>query len=149
MPSPAIAIPPITSLCSAPDHTLTATLDALFEPSPALHTLSLPLLRSITFPAYTALIAAIQAQLLALVRDSHLVATLDDILRAHPRLGARNVHSAQSRAEQAQLQAQGQGGDDDDEARLLGELNAEYEGRFEGVFVNEMIFMLRESKLFK
>ncbi|KAI1326680.1 Oxo-4-hydroxy-4-carboxy-5-ureidoimidazoline decarboxylase [Xylariaceae sp. FL0255] len=61
--------------------------------------------------------------------------TLHAILGSHPRLGAKKVDSAQSRAEQAQLN-----NDDKDEAQKLAALNAEYEAKFPGlryvVFVN-------------
>ncbi|KAF2972168.1 hypothetical protein GQX73_g1404 [Xylaria multiplex] len=60
---------------------------------------------------------------------------LHAILGSHPRLGAKKVDSAQSRAEQAQLNA-GAG----DEAERLAALNREYEESFPGlryvVFVN-------------
>ncbi|KAI1174128.1 Oxo-4-hydroxy-4-carboxy-5-ureidoimidazoline decarboxylase [Nemania sp. FL0916] len=61
---------------------------------------------------------------------------LHSILGSHPRLGAKKVDSAQSRAEQAQLNAGGAS----DEAERLAALNREYEARFPGlryvVFVN-------------
>jgi len=60
---------------------------------------------------------------------------LDKILGAHPRLGAKKVESAQSQAEQAQLNTGGEG-----EAAKLRELNELYEKTFPGlkyvVFVN-------------
>ncbi len=60
---------------------------------------------------------------------------LDRILGAHPRLGAKKVDSAQSQAEQAQLNT---GGADD--ANKLAALNKKYEEKFPGlryvVFVN-------------
>ncbi|KAI1185610.1 Oxo-4-hydroxy-4-carboxy-5-ureidoimidazoline decarboxylase [Nemania serpens] len=61
---------------------------------------------------------------------------LHGILGSHPRLGAKKVDSAQSRAEQAQLNTGGAA----DEAERLAALNREYEARFPGlryvVFVN-------------
>ena len=61
-------------------------------------------------------------------------AWLHDILGSHPRLGAKKVESAQSQAEQAQLQGSGE------EAGQLSALNEEYEKKFRGlryvVFVN-------------
>lgn len=60
---------------------------------------------------------------------------LHGILGSHPRLGAKKVESAQSQAEQAQLN---QGGAE--EAEKLKALNDEYEQKFPGlryvVFVN-------------
>ncbi|TRX88152.1 hypothetical protein FHL15_010950 [Xylaria flabelliformis] len=61
---------------------------------------------------------------------------LHSILGSHPRLGAKKVDSAQSRAEQAQLNTATDGGVDE----RLAALNREYEARFPGlryvVFVN-------------
>jgi 2-oxo-4-hydroxy-4-carboxy--5-ureidoimidazoline (OHCU) decarboxylase len=60
---------------------------------------------------------------------------LHAILGSHPRLGAKKVESAQSKAEQAQLHSGGEA-----EAEKLRLLNGEYEARFPGlryvVFVN-------------
>ena len=105
-------------------------LDLLFEPSPPLHALSLPVLRSTTFPSYHVLISAINAQLSALAasEDPKDRDTLSEILCSHPRLGAKKVESEQSRVEQAQLQ---KGGEDEKEA--LAELNRVYEERFPGL----------------
>ncbi|KAF2027437.1 hypothetical protein EK21DRAFT_71803 [Setomelanomma holmii] len=126
------SLPPISSLPHSQDSTLTTVLDLLFEPSPPLRTLSLPILRSTTFPSYDVLITAVNAQLTALA-DSD-VTTLSEILCSHPRLGENKVDSEQSRKEQAQLQ----GGEE--EGRKLKSLNGEYEEKFPGlryvVFVN-------------
>lgn len=130
------SLPPIASLPHSPDPTLTHILDLLFEPSPPLHALSLPILRSTTFPSYETLIAAVNAQLSALAASDKPedVATLSEILCSHPRLGEKKVDSEQSRKEQAQLQ----GGEE--EGRKLKALNEEYEEAFPGlryvVFVN-------------
>jgi 2-oxo-4-hydroxy-4-carboxy--5-ureidoimidazoline (OHCU) decarboxylase len=129
-------LPPISILAHASAEVLTSALDTLFEPSPPLHTLSLPVLRSTTFPDYDTLIGAVRTQLLSLANSASPkdIETLSEILCAHPRLGEKKVDSAQSRAEQAQLQ----GGEE--EARILRELNQEYEAKFPGlryvVFVN-------------
>jgi 2-oxo-4-hydroxy-4-carboxy--5-ureidoimidazoline (OHCU) decarboxylase len=53
---------------------------------------------------------------------------LDKILGAHPRLGAKKVDSAQSQAEQAQLNTGGE-----KEAAQLRELNEVYEKAFPGL----------------
>jgi 2-oxo-4-hydroxy-4-carboxy--5-ureidoimidazoline (OHCU) decarboxylase len=123
------SLPPISSLPHAEDSTLTTVLDLLFEPSPPLHTLTLPILRSTTFPSYSVLITAISAQLLALASSNSpsSSSTLSAILSAHPRLGASKVDSAQSRAEQAQLQGS------ESEKEALERLNAEYEEKFPGL----------------
>ncbi|KAK3110750.1 hypothetical protein LTR53_014644 [Teratosphaeriaceae sp. CCFEE 6253] len=111
-------------------------LDLLFEPSTQLHTLSVPLLHERTFSSYNDLIAAVGVQLTDLSESSSTSDTqwLESILGSHPRLGATKVDSAQSQAEQAQLQGSGE------EARQLRELNDEYERKYPGlryvVFVN-------------
>lgn len=132
------SLPQISTLPHSPDSTLTSVLDLLFEPSPPLHTLTLPVLRSTPFPSYDTLIAAIRAQLDALAASGD-TATLSEILCSHPRLGEKKVDSEQSRAEQAQLQ----GGKE--EGEMLRKLNEEYEGRFPGlryVYVSPFLFLL-------
>ncbi|KAF2646207.1 hypothetical protein P280DRAFT_4311 [Massarina eburnea CBS 473.64] len=131
------ALPSITTLPHLPDADLSKVLDLLFEPSPPLHALSLPVLRSTAFPTYDVLVAAVNAQLGALAQsDSPAdVEKLSEILCAHPRLGEKKVESEQSRAEQAQLQKGGE-----EEKEKLAKLNREYEDKFPGlryvVFVN-------------
>lgn len=113
-----------------------AILDLLFEPSTQLHTLSVPLLHDQKFSSYAELIAAIGVQLTDLSESASTsdTAWLQSILGSHPRLGAKKVESAQSQAEQAQLQGSGE------EAEQLRVLNEEYEKTFPGlryvVFVN-------------
>lgn len=133
------SLPPSASLPHAPDPVLTAALDLLFEPSPQLHALALPLLRSTSFAAYTDLIAALAVRLKALAHASNdpaALATLDSILASHPRLGAPHVDSALSRGEQAGLLRDAAR----DEADELAALNQAYEAKFGGlryvVFVN-------------
>lgn len=131
------SLPPISSLPSLPAEQRAQILDLLFEPSVPLHTLCLDLLHTQTFPSYADLIASIGVQLTSLSESasSSDTAWLESILGAHPRLGAKKVDSAQSRAEQAQLQSGGE-----EEARRLKELNDEYEAKYPGlryvVFVN-------------
>ncbi|KAF2489914.1 hypothetical protein BU16DRAFT_531333 [Lophium mytilinum] len=124
------ALPAISTLPSLPPAEITAILDLLFEPSPPLHDLSLPVLKSTTFPSYPTLIAAINAQLIALASStaSKDIETLSEILCAHPRLGEKKVDSEQSRAEQAQLNKGGQ-----EEAEELKRLNNVYEETFPGL----------------
>jgi 2-oxo-4-hydroxy-4-carboxy--5-ureidoimidazoline (OHCU) decarboxylase len=124
------SLPAISSLPHAPDDELTHVLDLLFEPSPPLNSLTLPVLRSATFPSYDVLITAVNAQLTALADSDSPedVKKLSEILCSHPRLGEKKVESEQSRKEQAQLQ---QGGHEEKEK--LGSLNKEYEEKFPGL----------------
>lgn len=124
------SLPAITALSHLPDPELTKVLDLLFEPSPPLHDLSLPVLRSATFPSYDTLIVAVNAQLTALTQSNKPadVEKLSEILRSHPRLGEKKVDSEQSRAEQAQLQKGGE-----EEKEQLAKLNKEYEEKFPGL----------------
>lgn len=107
-----------------------AVLDALFEPCTALHTLSLDLLHTETFTSYNDLIASVGVQLTDLSESPSTSDTewLDKILGAHPRLGEKKVESAQSQAEQAQLNT-----GSEEEATKLRDLNAEYENTFPGL----------------
>lgn len=132
-------LPDVTTLASLPEETLISILDLLFEPSAELHTLTIPTLRAITFASYPELIETIRDQLLVIADTVHSDPTarkpLLSILGSHPRLGAKKVESAQSAAEQAQLQAGAK-----EEAEKLAALNDEYEKTFPGlryvVFVN-------------
>ena len=136
-------LPPVRALAILPDADITVALDLLFEPSVVLHDLALPTIRAAPFDSYPALINALRGQLLSVAAsadDSGPDARkpLYDILGSHPRLGEpkKEALSAQSAAEQKQLQGGGGG----DEARRLAALNKEYEERFPGlryvVFVN-------------
>ncbi|KZM26460.1 uncharacterized protein EKO05_0005343 [Ascochyta rabiei] len=131
------SLPLVSTLPHASDADLTTVLDLLFEPSPPLSALTLPVLRSTTFPSYHVLIVAVSAQWKALASSANPedVKKLSDILCSHPRLGEKKVDSEQSRKEQAQLQ---QGAEEEKEK--LAALNREYEDKFPGlryvVFVN-------------
>lgn len=107
-----------------------AILDVLFEPCTALHTLSVETLQTVKFESYKGLIDHVGAQLYTLSESALASDTdwLDKILAAHPRLGEKKVDSAQSKAEQAQLNTGGQ-----DEAEKLRNLNNEYESTFPGL----------------
>jgi len=130
-------LPAVSSLPSLPTEQRAGVLDLLFEPSIPLHTLSVELLRNQTFASYNDLIAAVGVQLTELSESSSASDTkwLESILESHPRLGAKKVESAQSQAEQAQLNTGGE-----EEARKLHDLNEEYERKYPGlryvVFVN-------------
>lgn len=123
-----MSLPHFHSLRAANEAEQTRVLDLLFEPSPAIHSSLTPTLRNADYSSYPELIDACRAQLSSLASSDP---TLLSILSSHPRLGARKVESAQSQAEQANLQGEGE---------ELAKLNAEYEERFPGlryvVFVN-------------
>lgn len=129
-------LPNVGSIKELPAEERAAILDLLFEPSTQLHTLSVPLLHEQEFASYPDLIAAVGVQLTELSESasSSDTAWLESILGSHPRLGAKKVESAQSQAEQAQLQGSA------DESEQLRALNEEYESKYPGlryvVFVN-------------
>ena len=102
-------------------------LDALFEPSTQLHTLSLELLRTQQFPSYADLIASIGVQLTELAESPSTSDTewVDAILVSHPRLGEKTVESKQSQSEQAHLKTVSE-----EESQKLAALNLEYEETF-------------------
>ncbi|KAI0468386.1 Oxo-4-hydroxy-4-carboxy-5-ureidoimidazoline decarboxylase [Xylaria cf. heliscus] len=161
-------LPPISSLPVADEETIKFVLDTLFEPSAELHTLAVPAILQerrkpanpglpvgppMSFPSsttisddtpftsYAALIRHIGLLLHQLAASSFSPSSrnrLHSILGSHPRLGAKKVDSAQSRAEQAQLSTTTCGSVDETES--LAALNREYEARFPGlryvVFVN-------------
>jgi 2-oxo-4-hydroxy-4-carboxy--5-ureidoimidazoline (OHCU) decarboxylase len=139
-------LPPVASLGSLSTVERATVLDMLFEPCNALHTLSVDLLRTETFESYDDLIAGISIQLNSLSESPSTSDTdlLDAILGAHPRLGEKKVDSAQSRAEQAQLNT-----GSEQEASVLHRLNEEYEKTFPGlkyVYAKPRIEQASESK---
>ncbi|KAI0541857.1 Oxo-4-hydroxy-4-carboxy-5-ureidoimidazoline decarboxylase [Xylaria digitata] len=160
-------LPPISSLPRADEETIKFVLDTLFEPSPEIHAIAIPVIQGrrrilanpgltadlpiphssslspptipddTPFSSYASLIEHIGALLHQLAISSSSSSSpsqpperekLHAILGSHPRLGAKKVDSAQSRAEQAQLNT-GAG----DEAERLAALNREYEERFPGL----------------
>lgn len=164
------SLPPFSSLPAADKDTIKSVLDTLFEPSPEIHAIAIPVIQktgripanpglsadlpaplpsSATVPddtpftSYASLIQHIGTllhQLAISSASSSLPSStprdrLHSILGSHPRLGAKKVESAQSRAEQAQLNTGAA-----DEAERLAALNSEYEAQFPGlryvVFVN-------------
>ncbi|KXL46943.1 hypothetical protein M433DRAFT_64897 [Acidomyces richmondensis BFW] len=132
----ASSLPPVATLPDVSAEDRARILDLLFEPSTQLHALGVPLLHERTFASYGDLISAVGAQLTALAESASTSDTrkLEGILGSHPRLGAKKVESAQSQAEQAQLQGS------DEETKQLQRLNEEYEAKYPGlryvVFVN-------------
>lgn len=140
-------LPSITSLPTLPDAALISTLDLLFEPSPELHALALPTLRTISFSSYPDLISTLRDELLAIANavavsaadpsvpqpeKENIKRPLHAILGSHPRLGEpkKETLSAQSKKEQAHLNA---AGDSEEVKEQLRGLNKEYEERFPGL----------------
>jgi len=124
-------LPSIASLPSLSAEERATVLDLLFEPSTSLHNLTVELLGTQKYPSYDDLIAEVGVQLNVLAESSSTSDTkwLEDILGSHPRLGAKKVESAQSQAEQAQLNT----GNNEDESRQLAALNQEYEEMYPGL----------------
>lgn len=127
-------LPQVGELRSLPEASQTNALDLLFEPSPAIHSTLVPVIRNATYSSYPELIDQCRTALFKLATESTPAKpnpTLLSVVGSHPRLGSKKVDSAQSAAEQANLQDQGE---------QLAELNREYEERFPGlrfvVFVN-------------
>ncbi|KAF2225694.1 OHCU decarboxylase-domain-containing protein [Elsinoe ampelina] len=138
MASPESAtLPPVNELKTLSTESRANVLDLLFEPSQQLHTLTVELLKTQAFESYDDLIASVGVQLTELAESSSKSDTewLEAILGSHPRLGAKKVESAQSQAEQANLQKGSA-----TEAEQLQKLNEEYETTYPGlkyvVFVN-------------
>lgn len=109
-------------------------LDTLFEPSPELHQLMLPVLSNQTFPSYTSLIDAVHGRMSALSATNSPAdrKLLFGILGSHPRLGRGPANperlSELSKTEQAQLNTGAE-----EEAEKLRALNVEYEEKFPGL----------------
>ncbi|KAM0200826.1 hypothetical protein ACHAPA_004824 [Fusarium lateritium] len=129
-----MALPQLQELRVADEAEQIKTLDLLFEPSPAIHSTLVPIIRDSEYASYSELIEACKTRLFSLASSSSSTSpdqSLLSILGSHPRLGAKKVESAQSVVEQANLQGQGE---------ELAKLNKEYEDKFPGlryvVFVN-------------
>ncbi|ODA77029.1 hypothetical protein RJ55_07546 [Drechmeria coniospora] len=127
-------LPRIGDLHSYSDLAQTAVLDLLFEPSAAIHSTLLHVIRTNEYASYPELIDSCHIQLLSLAATNtadEANQTLLSVLGSHPRLGEKKVDSAQSAAEQANLGGEGE---------ELAKLNREYEETFPGlryvVFVN-------------
>ncbi|KAK5994392.1 hypothetical protein PT974_04866 [Cladobotryum mycophilum] len=128
------SLPNIKEFHTYSDMAQTEVLDVLFEPSPAIHTTLLQVIRTAVYSTYPDLIDACQIRLLSLAASrntSEPNPVLLSVLSSHPRLGEKTITSAQSAAEQASL-----GGEEEE----LAALNKEYEEKFPGlryvVFVN-------------
>ncbi|KAK2605878.1 hypothetical protein QQS21_003718 [Conoideocrella luteorostrata] len=127
-------LPLISNLRSLPEDAQASALDLLFEPSPAIHSTLVPVIQAASYSSYSELIDQCRGALFDLAATStpsNPNPKLLSVVGSHPRLGAKKVDSAQSAAEQANLQGEGQ---------QLAELNQEYEKKFPGlrfvVFVN-------------
>lgn len=95
--------PGTNTIQGLPDEEKCKVIDTLFEHSPVLHSITLPILSHHTFQSYPALIAYIGRHLASMQTDRQ-VDKLDAILGAHPRLGEkREKVSELSRREQANL----------------------------------------------
>jgi hypothetical protein len=135
-------LPPISELSSLPATTRAQILDLLFEPSQALHTLSLPLTApnsTQSFESYDDLIIAIGIQLTELAESTSTSDTewLNQVLGSHPRLGEKKVDSKLSRMEQAAMaKASGDARSEEEivtEQDTLRKLNQDYEDAFPGL----------------
>ncbi|KAJ5492218.1 Oxo-4-hydroxy-4-carboxy-5-ureidoimidazoline decarboxylase [Penicillium expansum] len=134
-------LPPLSTIPSLPQETQLRVLDTLFEPSPELHRLMIPVLANQTFSSYTSLIDAVGGRMSALSAPNSPTDrdVLFGILGSHPRLGrapANPEHLSElSKKEQAQLNEGAE-----EQAEKLRSLNAEYEEKFPGLrfvtFVN-------------
>lgn len=126
-------LPSLSAIPSLPREAQLRVLDTLFEPSPELHQLMIPVMAQ-TFPSYTALIDAVGARMSALSAPNSPTDrnVLFGILGSHPRLGrapANPEHLSElSKKEQAQLNTGAE-----EQAEKLSALNAEYEQRFPGL----------------
>jgi 2-oxo-4-hydroxy-4-carboxy--5-ureidoimidazoline (OHCU) decarboxylase len=126
-------LPPPSTITSLPQEAQLRVLDTLFEPSPELHQLMIPVLAQ-SFTTYTALIDAVGARMSALSAPNSPTDrnVLFGILGSHPRLGrapANPEHLSElSKKEQAQLNMGAE-----EQAEKLIALNAEYEEKFPGL----------------
>jgi 2-oxo-4-hydroxy-4-carboxy--5-ureidoimidazoline (OHCU) decarboxylase len=127
-------LPTLSSLPSQSPETQLRVLDTLFEPSPEIHQLMLPLLANQTFNSYNSLIDAVGARFFTLAAQKSPAdrKVLFGILGSHPRLGrapANPEHLSElSKKEQAQLNT----GAEEQAEKLLA-LNVEYEEKFPGL----------------
>lgn len=137
--APVTKLPPILEFHTFPDLEQTDVLDALFEPSPAIHAKLIPVVRTAEYSTWPELIDACHIRLLALATSTSTSSpdpTLLSILGSHPRLGEKKIESAHSAAEQANIQRD----TSEAQAEELARLNRLYEETFPGlryvVFVN-------------
>lgn len=133
------SLPPVSDFRIQEKTLQIEALDALFEPSPAIHETLLPIIQTAQYSTWPEFIDACHARFFELSKsssDSSPDPKLLSILGSHPRLGEKKITSAHAAAEQANLQKTA----DPVEAAELARLNREYEKKFPGlifvVFVN-------------
>lgn len=131
-------LPSIQEIPKISNNDFLTIIDSLFEPNDTLHSIitggeAEAVLKVTEYSSYDELIDAVKKHIEDVTAGGDK--RLDEVLAAHPRLGAKKVESAQSQAEQAQLNTGGE-----EEAKKLAAFNEEYEKQFPGlryvVFVN-------------
>lgn len=131
-------LPSIQEIPKISNHDFLTIIDLLFEPNDTLHSIitggeAEAVLKVTEYSSYDGLIDAVKKHIENVTAEGDK--RLDKVLAAHPRLGAKKVESAQSQAEQAQLNTGGE-----EEVKKLAAFNEEYEKKFPGlryvVFVN-------------
>ena len=132
-------LPPVQELHTSSDDVQLEVLDALFEPSPAIHETLLPIIKTGAYTSWPHLIDSCHIQLRSLVSSgssSSIDPSLLSVLGSHPRLGEKKIESQHSVAEQANLQKNSTTAQEEQ----LAQLNRQYEDTFPGlrfvVFVN-------------
>ncbi|KAI5286896.1 hypothetical protein KEM54_006417 [Ascosphaera aggregata] len=96
-------LPPARTLQNLSVEEQSAVVDTLFEHSPVLRSVILPLIAQNFYPSYPALIAHVGDRLAYMLHTGE-IDKIDAILSAHPRLGERRERvSDLSRMEQANL----------------------------------------------
>ncbi|EAW13095.1 2-oxo-4-hydroxy-4-carboxy-5-ureidoimidazoline decarboxylase [Aspergillus clavatus NRRL 1] len=135
-------LPPISSLPSLPQEQQFQALDTLFEPSPELHELMIPVLANQTFSSYNGLIDAVGGRMAALSAANSPIdhKILTGILGSHPRLGRPKVATTEHMSELSKKEQANLNTGAEEQAEKLRLLNAEYEEKFPGLrfvtFVN-------------
>lgn len=134
------ALPPASNLSSIPQEQQVQVLDTLFEPSPELHALMDPVLRSESFSSYIGLIDAVRYQLAALLKSQLPTdrQILVKVLGSHPRLGRPPPTTGDGGAEPlSELSEKEQGSlgtsATDKQMERLSQLNLDYEEKFPGL----------------
>jgi 2-oxo-4-hydroxy-4-carboxy--5-ureidoimidazoline (OHCU) decarboxylase len=140
------SLPPISSFSSLNTDRKIQILDTLFEPSPELHKLMVPVITHQSFSSYDSLVDAVHGRMQALsAPDSpEDKQVLYGILGSHPRLGEKKSSAAApakehmsdlSRREQANINAGSGAGaaENEGQAERLSALNQEYENTFPGL----------------
>jgi WD repeat-containing protein 44 len=140
------SLPPISSFSSLSTEKKLQILDTLFEPSPDLHKLMVPVITHQSFSSYDSLIDAVRGRMQALSAPNSPEdkQVLYGILGSHPRLGGKKSSplapqkehmSDLSHQEQANVNAgsAATAAENEEEAERLHALNQEYENNFPGL----------------